>query len=408
VQATNLDTQPTKNDVSVVQNLIEHELTAIERGEIRSESQIRTLFSLLPDASREQIARAERLQLAVLVEGRALTEMPVLGIEITTQPDGSKNIAYYENRRSERFSDEDLNPSSTNSRLFSPKTLPRHFLGSIEDARLITPTHTALRSWSNVVNAERANDLVRDGSRLTYFNGIPATWDKNVDHKAWSTNIDTVCFSDWLKSAGVLNSSVRHSLEVGSGIGGISQVILTSCQNLERHVYTDIDPNAINATRRNLRPLVGNREVAWFIGKGVEGLAPPGGFDLIVGNPPYIPHPDGDGDIDHYSGTKLIKRLFEDGIKALNPNNPNACICIQISSVTLPDFERYQREHPGVEVSLLCKPVRVPLKILGLLRDERVLHFLKEQGKLEYCPNDPLQYYHEIMAYKLTPRNKAA
>ncbi len=387
-----------------VTETIEMELGAMERGELRSQEQVTTLFALLPDASREQIARAERLQLAVLVEGRPLTEMPVLGIEITSKSDGTKDISYFENRRVEPFSIEDLNPTSPTSRLFDPTSIPRKYLGTISDARLITPTHSALRKWPNEVAAERTNDLVRDVSRLTYVNGIPATWDMRVDNKAWSTNIDTVYFSDWLKKSGILSSSVRRSLEVGSGIGGISQVVLTSCENLQLHIFTDIDPNAINATRRNLRPLVGDRRVTWFIGKGVEGLAPPGGFDLIVCNPPYIPHPDDAGDYDHYSGTKLIKRLFHDGIKELNPDNPDACICMQISSVTLPDFERYCQEHPEVEVTRICEPVRVPLKILGLLRDERVLEFLKKQGHLEFCPDDPLQYYHEIMAYKLTPR----
>ncbi len=403
---TALDTQSNTAEVVTVRETIERELGAMERGELRSEEQVKALFALLPDASREQIARAERLQLAVLAEGRTLTEMPVLGIEITSNPDGTQDIAYFENRRIEAFSSEDLNPTSTASRLFYPESIPRKSLGTISDARLITPTHTALRAWPDPVAAERANDLVRDASRLTYVNGIPATWDIRVDKKAWSTNIDTVYFSEWLKQSGVLNSSVQRSLEVGSGIGGISQVVLTSCENLQQHIFTDIDPNAINATRRNLRPLVGERTVSWYIGKGVEGLAPPGGFDLIVCNPPYIPHPDDAGDCDHYSGTKLIKRLFEDGIKALNPENPDACICMQISSVTLPDFERYCQEHPEVEVTRICEPVRVPLKILGLLRDERVLEFLKGQGHLEFCPLDPLQYYHEIMAYKLTPRRK--
>jgi hypothetical protein len=406
VSLTALDTHTNSGETVTVRETIERELSAMERGELRSEEQVTALFALLPDASREQIARAERLQLAVLAEGRPLTEIPVLGIEITSKPDGTKDITYYENRRVESFSHEDLNPTSTKSRLFDSENIPRKLLGTISDARLITPTHSALRRWPDEVAAERANDLVRDASRLTYLNGIPATWDMRVDNKAWSTNIDTVYFSDWLKESGILNSSIKRSLEVGSGIGGISQVVLASCENLQHHIFTDIDPNAINATRRNLRPLVGDRKASWFIGKGVEGLAPPEGFDLIVCNPPYIPHPDDAGDYDHYSGTKLIKRLFADGIEALNPENPDACICMQISSVTLPDFERYCKEHPEVEVTRICEPVRVPLKILGLLRDERVLDFLKQQGHLEFRPDDPLQYYHEIMAYKLTPRKK--
>ncbi len=393
-----------KETRELVRDTIEHELAAMERGDLRSEAQVTALFNLLPDASREQIARAERLQLATLVEGRLLTEIPVLGIDVETQPDGTINISYFENHHDEDFSQEDLNPTSRDSLFFRPKDIKRTLLGTERDARLITPTHTRLRRWPNEVNAAKAEILTRAGTRLTRFDGIPATWDINVDQKAWSTNIDTVYFSNWLKAAGVLNDSVKQSLEVGSGIGGISQVLVTSCPALQRHVFTDIDPNAINATRRNLRPLLSNQEVTWYIGKGVEGLAPPEGFDLIVGNPPYIPDPDDAGDTNHWSGTKLLRRLFSDGIKALNPNNPDACVCVQISSVTLPDFKRYTEENPDVEVTRIGGPLRVPLRILGLLRDERVLNFLKKQGHLEYLPDDPMQYYHEIMAYKLTPR----
>lgn len=388
----------------LIRDTIESELAAMERGDLRSELQVAALFNLLEDASREQIARAERLQIATLIQGRLLTEIPVLGIDVETQSDGSVNISYFENHRGEKLSQEDLNPTSRDSLFFRPNDIRRTLLGIERDARLITPTLTTLRRWPDEVNAEKAEILTRAGTRLTRFDGIPATWDINVDLKAWSTNIDTVYFSNWLKAAGVLNDSVKQSLEVGCGIGGISQVVVASCQALQRHVFTDIDPNAINATRRNLRPLLSNQEVTWYIGKGVEGLAPPEGFDLIVGNPPYIPDPDGAGDTNHWSGTKLLRRLFSDGIRALNPNNPDACVCVQISSVTLPDFERYVHEHPNVEVTRIGGPVRVPLRILGLLRDERVLEFLKQQGHLEFLPKDPMQYYHEIMAYKLTPR----
>jgi hypothetical protein len=263
-----------------------------------------------------------------------------------------------------------------------------------------------MRDWPDAQAIERVGDLIGAQSRLTYHNGLPITWDKNVDGKAWSTNIDTVYFSDWLVACGALNERVKVAAEVGCGAGGISQTVLAKCANLERHIYTDIDPNAINCARRNLAPLVNGRDVSWLIGKGVRGIVEPGTLDLLVTNPPYIPTPSGDGDKDHYSGTKLIRRLFEDGIHLLNPDNPDAAIYVQMSSVTMPDFRRYCKEHTEVAVSLVSKPVRVPLRISGLLEEPEVLEFVMEQGGLEYIEGDPLGYYHDIMAYRLQPNRK--
>ncbi len=395
---------PAQRGLTPVQRFIESELEALQNGDVRSERQVRSLFNLLPEATASQIAMAERLRVGLLAEGRPLDTIPSLGITIDSQEDGSKSIAYHEVIHPQvPFTRDQLNPTSKDSPLFTGG-VEMELLGTVEDARLVSPRIFMLSAWPNKLAAERVLDLIGDQSRLTYHNGLPITWDKNIDGKAWSTNIDTVYFSDWLRSSGALNESVKVSAEVGCGAGGISQTVLANCPNLETHIYTDIDPNAINCARRNLAPLVGKAEVSWCIGKGVTGIVDPGTLDLLVTNPPYIPTPSGDGDKDHYSGTKLIKRLFEDGIRLLNPNNPEAAIYVQMSSVTLPDFSRYRAEHPDVEVTLIGTPVRVPLRISGLLREPEVLDFVRRQGGLEFVDGDPLGYYHDIMAFRLKPK----
>lgn len=391
-------------ELSPQQKFIESELRALHSGELRSEHQVKALFKLLPEATADQIAQAERLQLGLLAKGVALTGLPSLGIVINNQADGSKDISYYEViHPTIPFTAEDLNPTSCDSPLVKGE-ISMEFLGTVRDARLVTPRFSFIRDWRDPYAIERIQDLIGEQSRITYHNGLPITWDKNVDGRAWSTNIDTVYFSDWLRACGALNDTVKVAAEVGCGAGGISQAVLGNCLNLTKHVYTDIDPNAINCARRNLAPLVGKADVSWLIGKGVTGIVEPGSLDLLVTNPPYIPTPSGDGDKDHYSGTKLIKRLFEDGMRLLNPDNPNAAIYVQMSSVTLPDFNRYCEEHPEVEVKRICTPVRVPLRISGLLREKEVLDFVTAQGGLEVVEGDPFRYYHEIMAFRLQLR----
>jgi hypothetical protein len=50
-----------------------------------------------------------------------------------------------------------------------------------------------------------------------------------------------------------------------------------------------------------------------------------------------------------------------------------------MSSFALPAFARYQAEHPEVEVTPICSPVRGPLRISGLLREPEVFDFVKKQ-----------------------------
>lgn len=407
--------QPTKNlqtndSQTAVYQQISSELDALERGELRSQAQVLILQKLLDEATGGSVddlrRRAEQLHVRMLAdEGvNPLRSLPLLAIVIDSKEDGSKDISYHEVLpTTPELTLDDLNPKNTDSPLF-PGRLGTAHLATVRDARSVSPRCTVLAQSPGWINIEHIQDLERCQSRITYHHGRPLTWDKNIDGKAWSTNIDTVYFSDWLNDTGVFNSRVKSAVEIGVGTGGISQALLASCSRLERLVFTDIDPHAINAARRNLRPYRGNADVSWAIGKGLQGLVPPGSLDLIVTNPPYIPHPDGDGDKDHYSGTKMIKRLFVDGIPLLNPNNPEAAIYVQMSSVTLPDFEMYRKEHPEVEVSLVGSPVRVPLRLLGLRREPHVVDYIEKRGGLEVVPDDPLRYYHTIMAFRLRPK----
>jgi hypothetical protein len=93
----------------------------------------------------------------------------------------------------EPLTSEELNPISKTSPLFQ-RALEMNLLGTVEDAKLVAPRGFILSQWPNRFAAERALDLLGDQSRLTYQKGIPGTWDKNIDVKEWSTDIDTVYF----------------------------------------------------------------------------------------------------------------------------------------------------------------------------------------------------------------------
>ena len=376
------------------------ELAAIERGDLRSSAQIRRIYHALSEADDHQRATAERLGLGLLVEGIPLKKTPCLGIRVAS--DLSK-LEYF--KITEELSPKDLNPSDSAGRMFSPE-FGMELLMTVSNPHLLSPNTSYLKDVSLEMQ-NRIHLLAQPNERLTFFGDIPTTWVAQTDNNAWSPNIDTVTFIKWLRDVGAFKGPIEKSAEIGVGTGLISQALLSDNSDIARHLITDISPWAINASRRNLLPFVGSSDLDWYFGKGIKGFLAEGPFDLIITNPPYIPHPDGESDVDHYRGTGLIKELFQVGPSVLNPHNPDAAIYFQCSNLTLGDIARYQEEFLDTELTQVAGPKRVPLRVWGMDEDHEWLEFLKSRGLIEdseLAQSTGLRYYHDIYAFKITAK----
>jgi hypothetical protein len=394
------------NDVNLAQEGaplhydLNSELEAIERGDLRSSTQIRKIYQMLAHAEDHQRAAAERLGLGLLVDGSPLKKTPELGLRVS---EDLSTLQYFE--VTEELSPEELNPTDREGRLFSAD-LGMELLMTVSNPHLLSPNTSYLKDVPLEMQ-DRIIQLAQSNQRLTYFGNIPTTWIAQTDNNAWSPNIDTVCFIKWLRDAGAFAGEISRSAEIGVGTGLISQALLSDNSDITRHLITDISPWAINASRRNILPFVASSQLDWYFGKGISGFQGEGPFDLIITNPPYIPHPDGESDVDHYRGTGLIKELFEIGPSILNRNNPKAAIYFQCSSLTLADIERYKKQFPDVELSQVAGPKRVPLRVWGMERNAQWLEFLKSNGMIEdagLAQSTGIRYYHDIYAFKITAK----
>lgn len=419
----------TPNTSSEVELHIKSELAALANKELRSQEQIEALARLLKDASVETFVQANKYNIWTLAYGSPLRELPVLVIDVISRPDGLRDIKYYKVLdEGKKWTEEELNPTHPDNRL-SRKDFTASLLAEVKDAKVITPTQSAISAISDKYLAQELQTLVAGGKRITYVHGVPATWDHEVDQRAWSTNGDTVFFIDKLIAAGAFHPSIKTAAEIGCGTGAISQATILNCKNLEHFIYTDIDPNAINATRRNITPLLGNISSQWFLGKGLTGIIRPGTLDLLLCNPPYLPDPNQDGDKDHYSGTKLIERIITEGMTLLNKDNPHAAAYIQASNLTGKDIEKYRKMYPDVEITPICEEFRVPLLNFHILNNRPMIEYLLKEHGLEDASHESVhqnaeengltsdessqeltqscRYFHKIIAYRIRPKGSS-
>jgi methylase of polypeptide subunit release factors len=143
----------------------------------------------------------------------------------------------------------------------------------------------------------------------------------------------------------------------------------------------------------------------YYWGKGIRGIEDKK-FDLIVVNPPYIPVPPfmNSDEKDPYRGTGLIREILEIGVNKLNPDNPDACIIINVSSLAKNDLEHYIQEFGDrFEIEKIGSELRLPLKISTI--DDKWRNWLIKQGLLEYEPDaDDYKYWHRIQTYHIKPK----
>ena len=244
--------------------------------------------------------------------------------------------------------------------------------------------------------------------RYTTYRGVTVSWDNDQDRHVWTTNVDTVFLLDRLEKAGVLDdATIVKAAEVGVGGGHTAAMLAKRLPGLSELTVTDISLYALRTAQRNVRPyLKPGTRLRSFLGKGVATL--PGGYDLVVVNPPYIPvWPGEPGDEkDPYRGTGLIRELVERGAAMLNAGNPRAAVVVNVSSMAEKDFRSYlARFVCGWKVEKLGQPTDVPLRIVSI--SDQWKRWLVEQGGLRFdaaAPDDTEPYAHTLQLYRLTRR----
>jgi len=231
-----------------------------------------------------------------------------------------------------------------------------------------------------------------------------------VDHDVWSTNIDTVFLHQRLFEAGALSlpqDKVKKVVEVGVGGGHLSSLLAENYPTAEMSI-TDISSYALSTTLLNIianhpQGLAALGHLRKYWGKGIAALDD--NQDLILINPPYIPAAPFEKGLanDPYRGTGLIREIIRDGYKKLNPNNPQASIYVNISSLANKDLQTYLQEFGDkIEFEPVGAPLRVPLKIRWI--SEEWKQWLLANGGLERIGDpgtDQEEYWHTLQMYRI-------
>jgi methylase of polypeptide subunit release factors len=244
------------------------------------------------------------------------------------------------------------------------------------------------------------------GKRITRYRGVCTTWDQAVDKQVWCTNIDTVYFLQQLFDAGVLaRQDVRTAMEVGVGGGAIAKTLAVYLAGLHELTVTDISPYALVCAKRNILPVLQDgQRLHLYLGKGIRSIAAQ--VDLLVVNPPYIPHMQRPDATDPYRGTGLIQEIVDIGVDYLSPANPQAAIYMGMSSLAERDLQTYLAQTERVAVERLGTPKEVPLKILAVNENQEWLAFLEREHGLVRSPKrlkeEGYEFWHTLSVLKLT------
>lgn len=251
------------------------------------------------------------------------------------------------------------------------------------------------------VNAETVRRLIalyNGQRRMTTYRGVTVGWDAGVDHRVWTTNIDTVVLLNNLSALGVFDdAALRSVVEVGTGGGHIAATCAARMPGLRQLTITDIVLPALRCALRNINEYrTDTLTVDAMLGKGVLPLE--GRHDLLVVNPPYIPvHPEQRMDSgDPYRGTGLVREIVKHGHEKARR------VLMAMSSLGLFDLQTYAAEY-GRTLMFHGARRTVPLKIESI--DQRWAQWLVGLKALqERDPEvDSYRYWHEIFLVEVKP-----
>ncbi|MDD3375220.1 MAG: methyltransferase [Candidatus Omnitrophica bacterium] len=291
---------------------------------------------------------------------------------------------------------------------------------TIKNVRLITPQKYIDQCLPSK-QRDALNVLLRQNRRYTRYGGVTVSWDMDVDKDVWTTNIDTVFLICAAIKLGIFkNKNIKKFLEVGTGGGHIAAFSARELFDIfESLTVTDISIYALRCAAKNILAYASPKlKIHFYLGRGIKSIDD--FFDAIFINPPYLPVPAWQGrdacdENDPYRGLDLVREIVSDGVKKLNPDNPQALLVINISHLAekaLRDFVAEQKgafvledlgfdrkvpfKYEGVptdltqeEIAFLIQQVpetlQVPLKIVAV--DEAWRQWLVKEHGLEYRPD---------------------
>jgi hypothetical protein len=405
-----------ETDVARITHSVNRQLLRMKEGSLFNRAEVQALWEQLKRLPVGEVDIHAAQWVKNLALGTTLESTPRFGLRYSNGTLEYCQIV-------DHLSIDELNSRDLIGRLFDER-LFRETLASVDDPKLMSP-HCGL---ADVVPPTSLEDLIlleHEKQRVTRFDSrygpLVTTTYAELDGDTWAPNIDSILGVKWLIAQMEQKTHpILTTAEVGCGSGLHSTALLRvrdalgkkhawSSESQQRvHTITDISSRAVNAGLRNCTPYLNGTRLDWFLGKGVSRLNEGGRLDLGICNPPYLPHHEGRDSVDRYSGTGLIRELFEYLPHILNRENPEAAFYMHASSLTERDLRTYEQQYPHVRLRQVSEAEHVPLRIYSVKSEPAWIDHLSQYGLVDYTGQGtaPLAqlYWHDISLWELTLR----
>lgn len=231
--------------------------------------------------------------------------------------------------------------------------------------------------------------ILSTGHKLVFHQGTLVHVDKRHEGKVFGPTIDTVILSEMLVQK-VLHkrpNEIRTALEVGSGNGLLSAVLIKNNTALRELFAFDLDFSSVACTHKNCqlaKSTSRSQVTSWFINGPFHSAILQARVDLCICNPPYIPVPAREAILDRFSdnrratgGTDLMELLVSSVDSMLSPTG---ALLLITSNLSL-DRVKKQIPHNYTCEELLTGGLKVIFDVDAVVTDSEWLEFLiKEHG----------------------------
>lgn len=122
----------------------------------------------------------------------------------------------------------------------------------------------------------------------TSFCGLEMSVNRHVLVPRPETELLAELSWEWLRARATAGHQTPRALDFGTGSGCLAIALATKCPGA-RVVALDISPDALTVARQNAERSAVGDYIEFRLSDGFAALTEGERFDLIVGNPPYIP-----------------------------------------------------------------------------------------------------------------------
>lgn len=274
----------------------------------------------------------------------------------------------------------------------------------IEEERLVAEIYNPVLLTDNY-EINKLDPITRDtvialskrNPLINRYNGVSVSWDSNLYPSVWTDTIDTYVVLDSIETAGdILTDDVKTILEIGCGVAHLSKYAATMCKNTRELILNDINPQALDCARKNMRYLREGIRVGYYPmdGRKLAGKR----FNRVLLSPPYVPRPktiEGTA----FEGVWLQHYVIVNGKKFLTKNGK---LIVTTSSLSW-NITKQALEEAQNKGLVSWKPIggkRVPFKITSILNNKVWMDYLFDRG-LKETPERGYKYWHEISILEL-------